>query len=354
MLEKLKEFKDTLSERVKSPFIGSLIITWSLIHWKIFAFFIFEQGDLTFSERISNIEEYISTKGFSGLFVWPILITLGVLVVYGVLNAIGLIIKLLYDNWASPIIQSKLYNTNIIEKPKYEKLKRELSAIKKKYDEDKENYFNSEKESREIKNHFESFKSRSFEGAIVNDITGALTKDVEWENFHTYPDGRTGSEIFKTDLDGFQMPNGMNIKIDNIKITPNGKILAFDKIIDGEAHNNYLIRDNDFNYHGIEDENIRITYRRKTVQNIKINSANYRSEGNFIEVTELIQKIVDRKLAEFQITNETMKGDPGHGKPKNLDISYALEGVQFRHVVPEGAKLNVKQELEDAFHRHVM
>lgn len=342
MLDKLKEFKETFSERVRSPFIGSLIITWSLLHWKIYALFLFEQSDITVSERISNIEDYLKTKDNCDLIVCPILITLGVLILYNILNAIGLIVKLSYDNWASPYIQEWLYNKNIIEKPKYEKLKREYNTLKKDYDEDKENFISSEEERRNVKTAFDTFKNSGFEGTILNDITGAMQSNIQWVNFFTLPDGRSGSEIFTCDNNGFHLTDGKNFKIENIKITPNGKILSFNKVIDGISHPNYLIRDSDANYYGVEDEKTLVVYKKMKDKRIAITNAQYKCEENYIDVTPIIQKLVDSKVIEFKVTNELMGGDPGHGKQKMIIVNYTIDGKPTSLSAHEGTTIKIE------------
>jgi hypothetical protein len=338
MLEKFKEFKDTLSERIKSPFVGSFIITWSVLHWKIFALFLFEQEDIKIDDRISKIETYLSGKGFCDLFITPALITLGILLLYSLLNAAGLVIKLIYDNWASPGIQSLLYNKNIIEKPKYDRIKRQYAEVKKEHDEDKDRRIKAEQETKESAMHLEAYKKNSFEVTSASDITHALSSNFEWQNVHVYPDGQTDSETFHTDPSGFTLKDGSKIKIQNIKITPNGKILTFDKIIGDKTIPNTLIRDSDFNYHGVELENIKISYCKVLRSTIVIESAKYTSENNYIDVKNVIQKLLDTNTHEFEVSNHLMGGDPGVGKQKHLNVIYSKDGKSASSTVPENGK----------------
>lgn len=328
MLEKFKEFKETLSERIRSPFIGSFIITWSVLHWKIFALFLFEQEDIKIQERISSIEKYISSKDSCQLFFNPILITLGLLLAYSVLNAIALAIKLGYDNWASPAIQSILYNKNIVEKTKYDKIKKQYSELRKEYDDDKDKRINAEKEAKDLSVSFETYRKNSFEVTPLSSITAVLNTDIEWENFHKYPDGQEGLETFKCDNSGFKLNDGRTLKLENIKVSPNGKILSFDKIVDDKVLPNFLIQDSEFNYHGIENDNIQITYRKKKANKVIVNSAKYYCENNFIDVTDIIQRLADNNKLEFIITNELMGGDPGFNKKKEFSIDYIINGTQ--------------------------
>lgn len=342
MIEKFKEFKDTLSERIRSPFIGSFIITWSIIHWKVYALFLFNQENITITERIELIENYLFEETIWRLFIGPIFITLILLVAYAFLNAIGLVIKLGYDNWASPVIQSILNNKNIIEKPKYDRIKREYAFLKKNYDDDKDKLFKTEQDYKNLITTHENFKKSAFEGTIINDISAVMNKNTEWENLHFYPNSQTGYEIFKCDIEGFHLKDGKTIKLENIKIAQNGKILTFDKVIDGKYISNYLIRDEDSNYHGIENDNIKITYRKKKNNSIIINSAKYKSEENFIDAKSTLQRLVDNNITKIEISNETMGGDPGYGKPKILNVVYTIGTIQSNQTIHEGSALEIK------------
>lgn len=341
MLEKFKEFKDTLSERVRSPFIGSFLITWSIIHWKVYALFLFNEENITITERVDLIENYLYEETIWRLFIGPIFITLILLVAYAFLNAIGLAIKLGYDNWASPVIQSILNNKNIVEKPKYDRIKREYAFLKKNYDDDKDKLFKTEQDYKSLINTHENFQKSAYEGTLLNDISAVMNKNIEWENLHTYPNFQTGYEVFKCDIDGFHLPDGKTIKLENIKIAQNGKILTFDKVIEGKFISNYLIRDEESNYHGIENGNVKITYRKKKQNSIVIDSAKYISENNFIDVTILIQQLVDAGNTEFIINNELMRGEPGLGKPKIFEIRYTNNGIISSNTYHEGAKVKL-------------
>lgn len=338
MLEKFKEFKDTLSERIRSPFIGSFVITWSVLHWKIFALFLFEQEDIKIDERLSKIETYLKGKDFCDIFIVPALITLGILLLYSLLNAAGLVIRLAYDNWASPGIQSWLYNKNIIEKPKYDRIKRQYAELKKEHDEDKDRRIKAEQEAKDSAISLEAYKKNSFEVKSASDITHALSQNFEWQNIHVYPDGHTDSETFYTDQSGFTLKDGSKIKIQNVKITPNGKILTFDKIINGKTIPNTLIRDSDFNYHGVELENIKISYRKVWPSTIVIESAKYTAGSNYIDVKNTLQKLVDTSNTnEFEVSNHLMGGDPGYGKQKHLTVIYSKDGKTTSLTVPENS-----------------
>lgn len=334
MLDKLKEFRDTLYERVKSPFIGSFMITWGLIHWKVFLLLFYSESNITIKQRIESVESYLQGKTICSLIITPILITLLILLCYSVLNAVGLLIKLLYDNWASPYIQKFVYNKNIVEKSKYEKLKLQYTTVKKDYDTDKESYINTEKEYRETKVNFESFKNSSFAGQQLGDITQVLDKNHRWENFHTYPDGKTGSEIFTTEFDGFILTDGAKIRVKDIKTTSDRRILTFTKVIDEMMLHNYLIMDGKGDYYGIENNNIVVTYRKIKQSNIVIESAKYGGGDLFFNITKRVAQLVEEN-ADISAMNEIW-GDPNPGVLKTLEIKYKVDGVDKSLSIPEG------------------
>lgn len=319
-----KEFKDTLSERIRSPFVGSFFITWSVINWKLLALMFYEQKDITINERILCIEGYIASKNILDLFVFPVLITLALLIIYTILNAIGLAIKLGYDNWVSPLIQNILYNKNIIEKPKYERIKRQYTQLKQELDENKEKLFIAEKEVRTTLSSLERQNNNSIETTQLNDITAAFDQNLQWENDYKFSDGRSGSEVFKPDKRGFLLNDGKILKIENIRTTPNGKILIFNKIVDGKPNLNYLVRDGNNNFYGIEGVSTRVVYRLLNKYGIIIYSAKYFCENNYIDVTYKIRNLIRDNIIEFTVTNELMGGDPGLGKPKMLKVEYSI------------------------------
>src|SRR5688500_11861442 len=190
MLEKFKEFRDTISERVKSPFIGSLMITWGIWHWKVLAYLIYSEENLTISSRVAKVQDYLSQQNTCTLLWYPIFTTIGVLLGYSILNALGLGIKLMYDNWVSQYLQMLFNNNNITPKWKYDKLKRQYTSTQKEYDEDKEKYFEGDNERRKIKSEYEQYRKKSFAGVIPDNVSSAFDPNYSWENIHTYPDGK--------------------------------------------------------------------------------------------------------------------------------------------------------------------
>jgi hypothetical protein len=334
MLDSLKDFKETLSERLKSPFIGSFMITWSLYHWRIYLFLLYSENNIKLQERVDKIASYLGLQNFKTLILYPILLTLCLLIVYSLLNAIGLAIKLSYENWISPFIQKCLNNPNIIEKSKYEKLKRQYSAVKKELDEITDKSISTEKSLKELETNFTGFRNKAFEGELHQEITALWAKDVFWENYYKYPDGSTGREIFTCEKDGFKFEDGTLIKLENIRTTRDGKFLTFDKVVDGKTMNNSLVRDNQGNYYGIENNNIIINYRKLLNPHIVIKSALYGANDKFVDVTQKVSELATSNL-EIPANNEFW-GDPIPGVPKTLEIKYTLNGATKELQIKEG------------------
>ena len=80
-----KNFRETISERIRSPFVGSFIICWILAHWEIVLFLIYSEDNLTIDGRIGKISEYIQHQNFLTLVLYPVLVTFGVLIGYSIL-----------------------------------------------------------------------------------------------------------------------------------------------------------------------------------------------------------------------------------------------------------------------------
>jgi hypothetical protein len=327
MLEKFNDFKNTLFERIKSPFIGSFMITWSVIHWRVLLLLLYNQDNLSLKDRIANIESYLKLNDYSHLITKPILITLCVLLCYNLLNAVGLFIKLLYDNWISLYIQRFLHNKSIVERSKYDELKKEFERIKVEYDSKKVIYFRADEEYQKISSALDEFKQNAFEGQVLHDITLALNQNTQWEKTSNFIDGKIESEIFRIENNAFVTDDKNKIKIENVKMSKDGRILSFDKMIDKKPISNYLIKNNNSNYYGFEGDMIAVSYKPERTPHIKINLAKYKFDNNYIDVTSKIQHLVDLNTLEFELSNHSMGGDPGYGKQKTLELNYSIDKV---------------------------
>jgi hypothetical protein len=320
MFEKFKEFRSTLAERIKSPFIGSFMISWVLIHWKIPIYLIYNEDSLPISGRVDKIQSYLNDQSLWTLAGYPIIITIVVLLVYNILNAIGLGIKLLYDNWAAPYMQKLFNNDNIIEKSKYDKLKRDYTIVKREYAEEKESYVSSEKELRELQGKHSQLQDNSYVGKRIYSLSDIFDHQYEWERVQILSDGRNVVEYLSPIQHGFMLDN-RTIRINNAWASHDLDFVCFDIDLNSEITHCTLTRDNHGNYIGFERGFDLVRYRRRLLS-FNILSAKYKFNNNYIDVKEIVQNIVNNNVTKFKVTNEIMKGDPAHTEIKTLEVTY--------------------------------
>ncbi|MDB5257269.1 MAG: repeat protein [Chitinophagaceae bacterium] len=168
-----------------------------------------------------------------------------------------------------------------------------------------------------------------------DDISFFLAKELQWELFCEYPDAKTSLSSFSINRDSFVFSNGDVVKIENIRAMPSGKILSFDKNVNGKSISAYLVRDSKGEYHGVEADSLSVTYRKKRV-GVTIISARYGANEKFYDVTDKVSNLVANNLT-IKASNE-LAGDPIPGAKKALEINYKLNttGEQKQLVILEG------------------
>lgn len=340
MLDKFKEFRDTLAERIKSPFVGSFMITWTILHWQIPVLLIYNEDNFSISARIDKLQDYLTNHSTWSLFVWPIILTLLVLISYNFLNAIGLGIKLLYDNWASPYIQKVFKNENIIERSKYDRLKKDFTDIKREYSEYREQYVSSEKQLIDISNEYYTYKENSIPGRAVTLMSEIFDPQSQWEFVQVNNQGRTFVDPMRPLKAGYELNNKKLFHINNALMTEN--FALFDKVIDNENVKTVLVRGSNGNYYGFQGKFGNYVEYRKRSAEINIDSAKYFWNNNYIDVTRLVQNLVNKNIKEFEVSNEIMGGDPANGEIKKLEIVYQLNRQEKTITQEEHKKIKIE------------
>lgn len=264
MLEKFKEFRKDFSERIRSPFISALIISWSIYNWKIYYLMFYSSEVISLEKRIASIQCYLCRHTKWELIWGPVCTAFLGLVLLNVFKSIGLGISLLYENWASPFIQKWLYNDKIVEKYKHEILQRQYNRLREELNEKESVYVQNEQEIKNLEGNFRHYQFNSIptRGGNLNEVF-----DPEYEWVNEYFDSKTqlnGTIKFTNESSGIKEENrDVILQIDNIKISDNGFIVMFEKIFpDDKRLLNILIRDKDDNYSGIENGTVKITYKK--------------------------------------------------------------------------------------------
>lgn len=216
---------------------------------------------ISLEKRISNIQCYLCCQTKWELIGWPIIAAFIGLFLLNIAKAIGLALKISYDNWLSPYIQKLLYNKNIIEKSIYEKTLKAYRRVQQELDE-KEGAFrelNDELES--LKGRYKNYQFNSIETHHLN-TADIFDMNFVWLNKFVVP-GSSEEQIekFTAQNNIITLTGGEEIEIENRSVSNDGFIYIFEKHFkDGRILKNILVKYKDGNYHGLEAGNIKISY----------------------------------------------------------------------------------------------
>jgi len=132
MKEKLQEIYKGLTERLKSPFIITFILVWSIRHWQLlFILFTFDENRSQ-AGKFTYAYEYVHEHGFKWMFWVPLGCT--------ILSFLGYIIAALffeslteaYERWGRPGIYYLINRNKIVKKEDYLKLERDFKRVSEK------------------------------------------------------------------------------------------------------------------------------------------------------------------------------------------------------------------------------
>lgn len=173
MKEKLEEIFDGLQERLKSPFIVTFIIVWSLHHWKLlFIIFSFD-NDLNQGYKKSIIEAYIHQHdGWCGMFIYPILWSFLSVLAYYFISLMYEGINLLYERYGRPLV-------NMLDKNKLA-LKEEVDKERKKIKELRSEVRSLQQKESELNEEIKSFRSQVT--TLTSNVDAAGKREIEFQN----------------------------------------------------------------------------------------------------------------------------------------------------------------------------
>ncbi|MCC1485653.1 hypothetical protein [Winogradskyella immobilis] len=142
----LSTIKETLIERIKSPFWGVLIILIAFDNWKlIYSLFNFDKTENRL-DKIQILEKYISENGNTTYIIKIIGLTLLAVAIGTLLNRFTVLIKLFFKRLGDTITEKILKNTN-------------LMVSKEEYSELTDLFNNKRKENSELLDNFNKVKS---------------------------------------------------------------------------------------------------------------------------------------------------------------------------------------------------
>lgn len=173
MKEKIEEIFDGLHERLKSPFIVTFIIVWSLHHWKLlFIIFSFDK-DLNQGYKKSIIEAYIHQHdGWCGMFIYPIFWSFLSVIAYYLMSLIYEGINLVYERYGRPFI-------NMLDKNKLA-LKEEVDKERKKVKELRLEVKSLQQKESELNEEVKLFRNQIT--TLASNVDSANQREAEFQN----------------------------------------------------------------------------------------------------------------------------------------------------------------------------
>lgn len=169
----LLSFGDNIKQKTTNPFLGTLIIVWSVDNWEfIYTIFNFEKGILL-KDKLIFISKYLEPKPFLTNLGICILSSIGVLIsTYFLLNLSRLIINF-YEKKVTPLIYKITDKNSIILRTEYLIIKKERDDLLKKYDLEREQIIKLQNEIERLEQKIvklqEVQKSKEKETSVVNE-----------------------------------------------------------------------------------------------------------------------------------------------------------------------------------------
>lgn len=132
-------FQQNFKEKTKNPFLGTYLIVWLIINWRlVFTIFNFDD-DFTLSDKIDWIEEYYENRSFLWNLVTTIFWAFVVLITTYILLNISRLIINFSEKKVSPFIYKITDSNSIVLKETYDKLSLDKNQLEIKIEKEREN-----------------------------------------------------------------------------------------------------------------------------------------------------------------------------------------------------------------------
>jgi hypothetical protein len=184
----IKEITDELKSRVNNPLIGSFLIAWLLINWKVFILlFFYKQSELVLNEYKSFLD--VITKNITLLngFIWPAVASVSYIIIFPIIKHCVV--------WYLTTISVRSDNIVLNEKIKalpYQKALKDKDIIIEDKNKDIEELRNiislKDNEIRQQKSEIDTLKNfnSTLEGdkKVINDRLTTINNRNDYEFFH--------------------------------------------------------------------------------------------------------------------------------------------------------------------------
>ncbi len=182
-MELFKQVKEYAGERLRSPFIGALLITLIFYHWElIYSLFNFDDS-YTLLDKKEFIVSYAQNYNFCTFLVLPILLAIGSLISFYIINTGVLFVSSFYTNRVKPYILSKSDSKDVVLKSRYDQRLKEQEELMKQIEGLEKSRTTADEEhirdKQELKSEIEEYKKKQLD---ESDQQEAISKLEETNN----------------------------------------------------------------------------------------------------------------------------------------------------------------------------
>jgi hypothetical protein len=131
-------FKDNIKDKTTNPFFGTLIVVWTINHWRFIYSLLTFDDNKTLEQRLSIIEKYFASETVWSYLINPILMTFLVIVSSYTLVNISRIIINLFEKRVTPYVYKITDSNSIVLKQDYLKLRKEIENLNDRLERERE------------------------------------------------------------------------------------------------------------------------------------------------------------------------------------------------------------------------
>lgn len=267
-----KSFSDTFSERIRSPFGGTLIAVIILLNWKLFLGIIFFDDSFNFDTRIDYVENYLTSNYPWKLLIHPVWITFVSIFSFLILSYIAMAINLLFTKIIKPWIVKAIDKSSIVTREVFTQYQTWLRQKETEATEWEKKYLTAKAEKANLE-----LEKQKTEQELIN-LNAQLTdlkmrplndwKETklhrefyeEWINVYQNIDdsSENGSELFQVNAEERYISDNNNhpIYIKQVLTDRNNNLLYFEKHVRVQSQTrilaNYLYKAGNNKFDGIE------------------------------------------------------------------------------------------------------
>lgn len=323
----INDFLESTKDKIKNPFAFTFVVAWILNNWKLlYTFFTVDQS-LGLSDRIDLIEKNFSfSSNWRNLTIFPLLEAVAVIAIFLIFKHVTYVLVTWFTSRIKPWINSwkwirsqrnvdrsefdrkvkelnriqaeldRLYEVNreyLLEKQKLLKekddektrsvdlLNQHIEELGKKLEHNTVHLNKSQELANNLKLQIDALNEsknklqvelseKTFELKTAKDSLPHITNDLAsifgnsmWTNSYS-KENANGEEPFKFLNDTFQLENGSQIRIKDIRIDLTNNTVSFTKhFIDNSEIKDTLVLVNNNLLVGVEGDGISIQYERK-------------------------------------------------------------------------------------------